>query len=183
MNYEYKGDISIGRSYNEQYKFHEATYSEIEWKTIDMLQVMSMWQEHTLELRADLEYCMDLEEDLAKELFALIFMNGTDQQIQVSKMIINGLTQQEIARKLGINSQSNIHKVLMGNIDYSTNETKKYGGLANKLTKLLHKSRPIQKIMKEIHKTDSSCYLPFYSTFQRTFKNYNEFTKWLGVRL
>lgn len=183
MNQKYTGDLHIFGRYQDQHKFMESTYSTDAWKTIDLLASLNEWQAIRNDLIADLEYCLELDAELHKELWALLIIHGTPQQIQVATLIYKGFTQMEIADQLGVSGNSNIHKILRGKTDYSFKPPRIHGGLATKLTKLIKESFSIKRIMKEIYNTDSSCYCIHYATFKRVFTNNIEFTQWLGVTL
>ncbi len=177
---QYRGDISIGLSYKDQYKFHEHSFdpTSIAYAHLDMLQALQEWAMHINDVRADLEYCQDLDIELHKELWQLLIIHGTPKQIQVATLIYKGMTQQEIADELKV-GQPDISKCLSGNIDYSKRPPKTFGGIYNKLSKEIKRSNSIRKIMREIYKTDDKCYTAHYSAFKSIFNNYNEYVLWL----
>lgn len=95
------------------------------------------------------ERFLDLRDQLLLRLWEIIETGLTDRQTQVIKLYIkDGLTQNEIAKKLGIN-QTSVHKVIRGNIDYK-NGKKRYGGAFKKIDKLCQLDDEIQRILEEI---------------------------------
>ncbi len=94
------------------------------------------------------EKLLDLRDQLKIRLWKIIDVGLTERQKQVIKLSIEGLTQNEIARKLGIN-QTSVHKVLRGNIDYR-NGKRRYGGAFKKIFKLCQFDNEIQHILEEI---------------------------------
>ncbi|MFZ4795890.1 MAG: helix-turn-helix transcriptional regulator [Bacteroidia bacterium] len=94
------------------------------------------------------EQYLDLKDKLKKRMWELINLGLTDRQKQVIELSMAGFTQNEIAKKLGIN-QTSVHKVLKGNIDYK-NEKKRYGGAFKKITKLCQIDPEIQEILVQI---------------------------------
>jgi predicted DNA-binding protein YlxM (UPF0122 family) len=91
----------------------------------------------------------DLREQLKVRLWQIIEAGLTDRQKEVIKLSVEeGLTQNEIAKKLGIN-QTSVHKVIRGNIDYK-NGKKRYGGAFKKIDKLCQADEEIQRILEEI---------------------------------
>lgn len=62
----------------------------------------------------------------------------TEKQQAVVKLHLEGLTQEQIATKLGVN-QSTVTKSLYGNINYTTG--KKYGGILPKLKKTIERAQ------------------------------------------
>ena len=99
------------------------------------------------------EKLLDLREELKFRMWELIEIGVTERQKEVLKLYVSGLTQNEMAKQLGIN-QTSIHKILAGNISYKENsfKTKKvrYGGVIKKVRKLCKDDPAIQKILKEI---------------------------------
>ena len=100
------------------------------------------------------EAMMDLKDKLNKRMWEIIETGLTERQNQVIKLSMQGKTQNEIAKELGIN-QTSVHKVLKGNIDYK-NGKKRYGGAIKKIIKLCQADPVIQEILKEIQET-SEC--------------------------
>jgi len=106
----------------------------------------------------DEEY-LDLREKLKKRMWELIEDGLTTRQKEVVKLSMEGFTQNEIAKQLGIN-QTSVHKVLRGNIDYSAkirdqnnnsvSLKKRYGGAFKKITKLCQSDPEIQNILKDM---------------------------------
>ncbi|HUU88833.1 MAG TPA: LuxR C-terminal-related transcriptional regulator [Candidatus Glassbacteria bacterium] len=94
------------------------------------------------------EKLMDLRDELKIEVMRIIETGLTKRQEQVVKLTLNGETQNEIAKQLGIN-QTSVHKVIRGNIDYK-NGKRRYGGAFKKLIKLCQKDEKIQDILNDI---------------------------------
>lgn len=90
----------------------------------------------------------ELREQLLKEVVRLINTRLTRRQAEVITLRLEGKTQIQIADELGIH-QTTVHKLLMGNIDYS-NGKKRYGGAIKKLKKLCIKDKDIQEILIEM---------------------------------
>jgi predicted DNA-binding protein YlxM (UPF0122 family) len=88
------------------------------------------------------------KEQLKNRLFELVEENLTDRQKQVIKLWMDGFTQNEIAKKLGIN-QTSVHKVICGNIDYK-NEKRRYGGALKKLKKICEVDLEIQRLLRKL---------------------------------
>ena len=125
-----------------------------------ILNDLSSAQGMTYRIRPDIydEKYLDLREQLKKRMWELVEIGLTERQKQVVKLSMEGLTQNEIAKKLGIN-QTSVHKVIRGNIDYSNKKSKnngeivkpkRYGGALKKLTKLCQADLQIQNILKEM---------------------------------
>jgi DNA-binding CsgD family transcriptional regulator len=93
---------------------------------------------------------LDLKEQLLNRMWQIIDKGLTKRQKEVLKLSMEGLTQNEIAKILGIN-QTSVHKVLRGNIDYKTKDMKRrYGGAFKKISKLCQIDPEIQRILHEI---------------------------------
>jgi len=94
------------------------------------------------------EMLLDLKEELKVHLWRIIETGLTKRQREVVKLSMDGYTQNEIAKQLGIN-QTSVHKVLRGNIDYRM-QRRRYGGAFKKILKLAQADIEIQKILTEI---------------------------------
>ncbi len=104
---------------------------------------------YRLQPSGESELLYDLREQLKKRLWEIIEFGLTERQKEVIKLSVeDGLTQNEIAKKLGIN-QTSVHKVIRGNIDYK-NGKKRYGGAFKKIDKLCQADEEIQRILEEI---------------------------------
>ncbi len=178
MKLTYEGDISGTRASKYQDSLVQNMFNDETWKHIDVYHSLQEWNFHLNDLRADLEYNLDLDDQLHKELWAILIMQGTPNQIQVATLIYKGFTQMEIAKEMGI-GQPDVAKTLKGNWDYSFDPPRINGGIAKKLEKEIKKSNSIRKIMLEMWKTDNNCYTAHYTAFKSIFKNYQEYTKWL----
>lgn len=97
------------------------------------------------------ETLYELRDQLKARLWEIIDSGLTHRQQEVVKLSILGYTQNEIAKKLGIN-QTSVHKVIRGNIDYK-NGRKRYGGAYKKIIKLCQADERIQEILLEIRET------------------------------
>lgn len=94
------------------------------------------------------EELLDLKEQLKAEFWRLVETELTPRQAEVVKLYAQNWTQQEIAKKLGIN-QSSITKAIRGNCDYK-NGKRMYGGANKKLRKLAETDPKIQEILRKI---------------------------------
>jgi len=99
------------------------------------------------------EEFLNLKEELRIAFWRLVDTKLTKRQKEVIHLVANGLTQTEIARKLGVN-QSSITKSLNGNCDYK-NDRKIYGGAKRRILKLAEKDREIQEIFAKIKELQS----------------------------
>lgn len=90
-----------------------------------------------------------LKDELKKEFWKLAEEVCTERQFEIMKMLCGGMTQMEIADKLGVN-QSSITKSLNGNIDYARSTTRVYGGLIKKLKKHIENHKRIQEILEKM---------------------------------
>ena len=98
------------------------------------------YNEHILDLREKLRACFW---KLAREVC-------TARQYEVLELYSQGMTQSEIAKKLGC-IQSSINKSLRGNTDYSKEKYgKSYGGVIKKLRKAISEDQEIQCLITEI---------------------------------
>lgn len=121
-----------------------------------VLNDLSLAQGMTYRIRPDVydERYLDLRDKLKVRMWELI-KELTERQQQVIRLSVEGFTQNEIAKKLGIN-QTSVHKVLRGNIDYKSknkdNSEKhvRYGGAFKKLIKLCAADPEIQEILNEM---------------------------------
>ncbi len=94
----------------------------------------------------------DLRERLKESFWRIVGML-TKRQQQVIRLYCAGLTQIEIAKKLGVN-QSSITKSINGNCDYK-NGKRNYGGGKRRLIKLAEKDPEIQEILAKIKEISS----------------------------
>jgi len=94
-----------------------------------------------------------LEDQLKEEFWRIIEENLTTRQKQVVKLYAKGLTQIEVAKKLGVN-QSSITKCIYGNVDYKNRDSKgkptSYGGIKMRLDKIVKEDQRINDILKRI---------------------------------
>lgn len=97
------------------------------------------------------EDIMDLEDQLKIEFWRVVNTMLTERQAEVLKLMSEGLTQCEIAKKLGVN-QSSITKSRNGNNSYKENEDIKiYGGSEKKLKKIIEEDAKILEILAKIN--------------------------------
>lgn len=89
-----------------------------------------------------------LRQHLMKEVLRIINSSLTKRQQEVVTLRLQGKTQTQIADQLEIH-QTTVHKLLMGNIDYS-NGKKRYGGAIKKLQKICAKDDKVKIILKEM---------------------------------
>ena len=94
------------------------------------------------------ERVQELREQLMVEVRRLIRTCLTERQMQVVVMFLQGKTQVQIAKKLGI-CQPSVHKALKGNIDYK-NGAARYGGAIKKLQKLCAKDEKVLELLIQI---------------------------------
>ncbi len=95
------------------------------------------------------EGILELQGDLFREIFR---MSLTDIQREILKYTLKGLTQLQIANKLGV-TQSCIHKAIYGNIVYSGKyKGCRHGGIVKKIRKKAAKSRNISIILEQIRR-------------------------------
>lgn len=94
------------------------------------------------------EQVRDLRTQLMEEVRRLIRTSLTQRQMEVVTLFLQGKTQIEIGKELGI-CQPTVHKTLRGNKDYK-NGGVKYGGVIKKLQKLCSKDTQVLEILKQI---------------------------------
>jgi RNA polymerase sigma factor (sigma-70 family) len=95
----------------------------------------------------------ELRRQLIQEVRRLIKTLLTPRQRQVINLRLQGKTQVEIGRKLGI-SQPTVHNTISGVIDYK-NGGARYGGLIKKLQKICLKDGRVLAILKRIEEVRS----------------------------
>jgi len=92
---------------------------------------------------------LELTQQLIDQIKNLIVTKLTSRQSEVvQKIYFEQKTQMEVADSLGL-CQTTIHKVIMGNLDYS-NGGKRYGGALKKLKKLCSADPEIQSVIDKI---------------------------------
>jgi predicted transcriptional regulator len=97
------------------------------------------------------EEMIGLEEELKKEFWRVVDTLLTDRQRDVIRLYSEGLTQTEIAKKLGVN-QSSVVKSIRGNVNYGDGVRKSYGGSRKKLRKIIETDEKIKDILDRIKK-------------------------------
>jgi predicted transcriptional regulator len=95
------------------------------------------------------EEMIELEEQLRVEFWRVVNTLLTDRQRDVIKLRSDGLTQMEVAKKLGVN-QSSVAKNLRGNANYAGGTPKNYGGSTKKIRKIIETDEKIQEILAKI---------------------------------
>ncbi len=97
------------------------------------------------------EEYLDLKEQLNERMWEIIEEGLTKRQKETLKLVVlEGKTQNEVAKLLDIN-QTSVHKIVHGNIDYRSDGSKKrYGGAVKKIQKLCSVDPEIQEILKEL---------------------------------
>lgn len=100
------------------------------------------------------EELIDLKDELEVEFWRIVNTLLTPRQAEVISLYCSGMTQMEIAKKLGVN-QSSITKSLNGNVDYSSKETgskktRSYGGTKRKIKKIIEQDEKIQEILAKM---------------------------------
>lgn len=100
------------------------------------------------------EKLLNLREKLKERVWEIIEEGLTKRQKEVIKLYLQNKTQNEIAKKLGIN-QTSVHKIIKGNIDYK-NGKRRYGGAIKKITKLCAVDNKIQEILIQIQELSES---------------------------
>lgn len=91
----------------------------------------------------------ELKEQLRLEFWKMVEEHCTQRQKEILYMLAQGMTQQEIAKELGVN-QSSITKSLNGNCDYQ-GKRKIYGGTIKKLKKASQDNEKIKEILARIN--------------------------------
>jgi len=96
------------------------------------------------------ETILDLEEQLRKEFWRIIEENLNDKQQKLVKLIAQGMTQQEVAKILGIN-QSSASKNLTGSKEkLPDGTTRMYGGISRKLRAAMENDKVIKDLLAKI---------------------------------
>lgn len=93
------------------------------------------------------EAVLELEDQLTQEVMRVCEQSLTPSQHKILMLTLDGYTQMEIAKMLGIN-QSSVCKTLNGNQDYR--DKKRYGGIQKKLKKLCLSEPKIISLLNEI---------------------------------
>ena len=94
----------------------------------------------------------ELRNLLIIEIYNIVGTNAlTEHQKKVLKLTLEGKTQSEIGKELGVN-QSAIHKCIAGNLDYTKGkeQTKRYGGLLKKIRRIASGNPRVQLLLKQI---------------------------------
>lgn len=96
------------------------------------------------------EQYLDLKDDLLARFWQLAKNVLTPLQLSIITMYAEGMTQKEIAKKLGVN-QSSVSKNILGNTDYSDDtHSKQFGGSMKKLRKAVQEDSIMQEIVEKM---------------------------------
>jgi len=90
----------------------------------------------------------ELQRQLMVEVVRIINTQLTKRQCEVATLYLEGKTQIEIGKELGIH-QTTVHKLFRGNIDYN-NKKKRYGGLLKKMKKICFKDENVLEILQKM---------------------------------
>jgi hypothetical protein len=98
--------------------------------------------------------CNSEIEDKRKDLFDAVILMArrclTCHQLSILELFLNGLTQSEMGKRLGV-GQSSIHKALFGNLVYSgPYKGRRHGGIIRKLKKFCQNDDKIVAILHRI---------------------------------
>jgi len=103
------------------------------------------------------EYIL-LKEALLNELYKVIDEALTERQAEILSLVLEGLTQREVAEKLNI-TQASVSMTLHGaktKYKHSDARDESYGGIYKKLKKACKKNPKIQEILAEIQALKSA---------------------------
>lgn len=133
------------RSNSYQWIIHEVVCTDIVWDSFTNQNsigfALNPWQYD--------EELDELEEKLRIEFWKLAEEILTPRQLEVCQMLSEGMTQWDIAKKLGVN-QSSINKTLFGNMDYQHKDKHgkylSYGGLRKKMRKAMEEKPIFQEL-------------------------------------
>ena len=140
---------------------------------------ISVYEAQFLLTEQEKDYLLQLDSKLGIMIGEMLEQHLTSLQLEVLKLYVSGLTQQEIANMKGRN-QSSINKCLVGNISYLPGKKKSYGGIKNKCTKLIKNTHTLKPIMNEIETLcHESMSLYNFSTIRRSFDSPKEYYEWL----
>lgn len=93
------------------------------------------------------EEIADLEEQLRIEFWRIIDESLSERQRQVIRLLAEGYTQMEVAKKMGVN-QSSIAKSIGSN--YEEGSPKNCGGIVRKVRKVIETDARIKAILQRI---------------------------------
>lgn len=94
------------------------------------------------------EQLYTLRDEMKIRMYELMEIHLTDRKRSLINMWVDGYTQIEMAKILGIN-QSSVTKSIHGNIDYS-NGKKNYGGTIKKIKSIIKNDPKMIEIFKQI---------------------------------
>ena len=143
MSYHiYMTRIRESRSAKYQYIFNELQ--------VDEVSMLNYFNEDGLHYNGEYnEIIMDLQEDYNKRLWVLLRENLTENQLICTEALAEGLTQDELAKKLGLN-QSSINKTMWGNVVYGDGEPVHYGGVRRKMQAIAKDDEELMRIKLKI---------------------------------
>lgn len=138
--------------------------------------------------------CLELNDQMFQRIIDLANIHTTPYQNRVMYLYLEGKTQMEIAKEIGVN-QSSVTKCLMGNADYNKGK-KMYGGLAKKMKKVIKKDTLLKQIAKEISlcddllynskepnkvfcQTNYCCSTNIYFMLSTLFDNHDQYLEWM----
>lgn len=130
---------------------------------------------HMHTLPDESEERLEAKESFVERILELARQHFTARQWSVFEGVyLQGYNQLELADRLGVH-QTNITKCLYGNIDYSREPPKRYGGLKKKLLKLIEGDDRCQQLIRDINGySDEWCFrIPKYlkdTTIERKHK-------------
>lgn len=115
----------------------------------EMHQLTQYSNEQGLYSGVSTEEVADLKDKLIKRVSELAHTYLTPHQLLVYQMVMDGYTQQEIAKHVG-STQCAVSKSLIGNDDYKIG--KRYGGIYKKLNKAAKDDPVINDILSQLRK-------------------------------
>lgn len=92
---------------------------------------------------------LELRDKLTEEFWRLAKEKMTPRQWEVSQLMMQGMTQMEMAKALNVN-QSSITKCIFGNTCYHKGKSTCYGGLIKKMKRAVANDPIIQALLREI---------------------------------
>lgn len=152
------------RSEKYQYKIKEVLVSKLRRNVrhfnnggssndnLDVLDFLTL-DNGTLHQQENQEYLM-LREQLISHVRQIIDTQLTKKQGDILNLFMDGYTQMDICRALGINQQSSVHKSIYGNQHYQAYGSDTHGGSIRKLKKLVQENDLIQNILKQLQELD-----------------------------
>lgn len=172
------------RSREYQWKFRENVYTDDEWKTIALLHpaeqpgIGNWFREQLAEYELQLEqlFWKHIDTDLTdrqKEICILLKMAILQNEV-IAERVPELATQQDgaqewIAKKLNV-LQCTINTAIRGGFFYEGGVAKRWGGIAQRLSKLIHNDPEMQNIiqtMSDLGADECSLRLPHWRCFRK----------------